>query len=174
MANKERWRVTQKKRFDVNKRKKKRAKIKKQSLEASRKVRSYVRAQIKPYFSAFRDIKNKNLLFVIKDSDNMERVLLQKSSLGNGYSLLHLPQISQDMIDQYLENVPHKQAAHFSLSADNNEALKGIIEHYFSISFNDIQDCPQGHMLVLRNCNPIGISENLIPLNVRPCNLNAW
>ena len=46
----------------------------------SRETRKYVRKKIEPYYNAFREFKDKHLLFVLKDTENMERILLQKNA----------------------------------------------------------------------------------------------
>lgn len=159
----------------LKKQKRKRAiKTRRHNQAISRETRKYVRKKIKPYYDAFRQFKNKHLLFVLKDTENMERVLLQKNDLGNGITLLALPTINEEMINEYLNTRQQTNSKAFSLSADDKEALNGLIKHYYSVCSDDIKDCPETNMMVFRNCRVFESKSNLIPLNVRPYDLNTW
>ena len=47
----------------------------------SREKRNYVRRKISPYYEAFRRYNNKHLLIVLKDTENMEKILFQNIHL---------------------------------------------------------------------------------------------
>lgn len=104
----------------------------------------------------------------------MKRILLQKNDIGKGLTLLTIPVINEDMITHYLNDVPSEEATNFSLSNDNNQALKGLINYYYSVSSDEIKDNPQANMMFFRNCKLLGTQDSLVSLNVRPYNLNTW
>ena len=174
MSDKNRERKCNKENYKKKQKKKKIIKQRRQAQAISRENRKYVRKKIEPYYDAFRQFKDKHLLFVLKDTDNMERILLQKNDIGKGLTLLTLPVINEDMITQYLNDVPSEEATNFSLSNDNNQALKGLINYYYSVSSDEIKDNPQANMMFFRNCKLLGTQDILVPLNVRPYNLNTW
>ena len=174
MSDKNRERKCNKENYKKKQKKKKIIKQRRQAQAISRENRKYVRKKIEPYYDAFRQFKDKHLLFVLKDTDNMERILLQKNDIGKGLTLLTLPVINEDMITQYLNDVPSEEATNFSLSNDNNQALKGLINYYYSVSSDEIKDNPQANMMFFRNCKLLGTQDSLVPLNVRPYNLNTW
>ena len=174
MSDKNRERKCNKENYKKKQKKKRIIKQRRQAQAISRENRKYVRKKIEPYYDAFRQFKDKHLLFVLKDTDNMERILLQKNDIGKGLTLLTLPVINEDMITQYLNDVPSEEATNFSLSNDNNQALKGLINYYYSVSSDEIKDNPQANMIFFRNCKLLGTQDSLVPLNVRPYNLNTW
>ena len=174
MSDKNRERKCNKENYKKKQKKKKIIKQRRQAQAISRENRKYVRKKIEPYYDAFRQFKDKHLLFVLKDTDNMERILLQKNDIGKGLTLLTLPVINEDMITQYLNDVPSEEATNFSLSNDNNQALNGLINYYYSVSSDEIKDNPQANMMFFRNCKLLGTQDILVPLNVRPYNLNTW
>lgn len=174
MPDKNKERKCNEEKYKKKQKKKRTIKQKRQARAISREKRKYVRNKIKPYYDAFRQFKDKHLLFVLKDTDNMERILLQKNDIGKGLTLLTLPVINEDMITQYLSDVPLKEATNFSLSDDNNQALKGLINYYYSVSSDEIKDDPQANVMFFRNCKLLGTQDSLVPLNVRPYNLNTW
>ncbi len=174
MSDKNRERKCNKENYKKKQKKKRIIKQRRQAQAISRENRKYVRKKIEPYYDAFRQFKDKHLLFVLKDTDNMERILLQKNDIGKGLTLLTLPVINEDMITQYLNDVPSEEATNFSLSNDNNQALKGLINYYYSVSSDEIKDNPQANMMFFRNCKLLGTQDSLVPLNVRPYNLNTW
>lgn len=159
------------------KKKQKTKRIKQQRRHAqaiSREKRKYVRKKIEPYYNAFRQFKDKHLLFVLKDTNNMERILLQKNDIGKGVTLLTLPVINEDMISKYLRNVPSVNYTKLRLPNDSNQDLKGLISYYYSVSSDEIKDSPQTNMIFFRNCKLLGTQDNLLALNVRPYDLNTW
>lgn len=174
MSDKNRERKCNKENYKKKQKKKRIIKQRRQAQAISRENRKYVRKKIEPYYDAFRQFKDKHLLFVLKDTDNMERILLQKNDIGKGLTLLTLPVINEDMITQYLNDVPSEEATNFSLSNDNNQALNGLINYYYSVSSDEIKDNPQANMIFFRNCKLLGTQDSLVPLNVRPYNLNTW
>ena len=174
MPDKNRERKYNKEHYKNKQKKKRIIKQRRQAQAISRENRKYVRKKIAPYYDSFRQSKDKHLLFVLKDTDNMERILLQKNDIGNGLTLLTLPVINENMITQYLRDVPSEKATKFSLSNDSNQALNGLINYYYSVSSDEIKDNPQANMMFFRNCKLLGTQDKLVPLNVRPYNLNTW
>ena len=174
MSDKNRERKCNKEHYKKKQKKKRIIKQRRQAQAISRENRKYVRKKIAPYYDSFRQFKDKHLLFVLKDTDNMERILLQKNDIGNGLTLLTLPVINDNMITQYLNDVPSEEATKFSLSNNSNQALNGLINYYYSVSSDEIKDNPQANMMFFRNCKLLGTQDKLVPLNVRPYNLNTW
>ena len=91
MSDKNRERECDKENYKKKQKKKRIIKQRRQAHAISRENRKYVRKKIEPYYNAFRQFKDKHLLFVLKDTDNMERILLQKNDIGKGIILLTLP-----------------------------------------------------------------------------------
>lgn len=174
MSDQKRERKCDKENYKKKQKKKKIIKQKKQAQSISRENRNYVRKMIEPYYNSFRQFKDKHLLFVLKDTENMERILLQKNDIGKGLTLLTLPVINEDMINQYLSNIPSEEAKEFTLANINNEALNGLINYYYSVSSDEIKDVSEANMMVFRNCKLQGTQDNLMPINVRPYSLNTW
>lgn len=104
MTVKNRERKCNKEKYKRKQKRKKLMKQKRLARASSRELRNYVRSKNKPYYDAFRNFKDKHILFVIKDTDNMERILFQKNDIGRGITLLSLPVINEDMIEEYLSN----------------------------------------------------------------------
>lgn len=154
--------------------KKRKIKQRRQAQAISRKYRNFLRHQISPFYDSFRQFKNKHLLFVLKDTDNMEKVLLQKNNIGYDNTLLTLPIINKEMLDTYLKSLPEEEATSFDLSCDNNQALKRFINHYYSVNSDEIIDCPEANMVIFRNCKLLGVQDNLMPTSVRPYNVVTW
>ncbi len=154
--------------------KKRKTKQRKQAQAISRKHRNSLRKIINPYYNSFRQFKNKHLLFVLKDTENMEQVLLLKNDVGCGNTLLTLPVINQEMIDTYLKSLPEEESTSFDLSIIDNQALKKFVNHYYSIDSDEIIDCPEANMVIFRNCMLLDIQDNLMSINVRPYNVSTW
>lgn len=174
MPDKHRERKYNKENYKKKQKKKRIIKQRKQSYMISRETRKYVRKKIEPYYNAFREFKDKHLLFVLKDTENMERILLQKNDIGNGIILLALPVINEDMINQYLSSIPSEESNESCLDTTSNVALNGLINYYYSVSSEEIKYCPEANMMIFRNCQEVGCQNNLVALNVRPYDLNTW
>ena len=140
----------------------------------SREKRNYVRRKISPYYEAFRRYNNKHLLIVLKDTENMEKILFQTHPLGRGMTLISLPAISEEMIQEYLALAPREKTSVTAVSADDKEAINGFASHFFGVRANDIMDVPESNMLVMRQCQITNRRDGLVPLNVRPYNTYTW
>lgn len=174
MPDKHRERKFNKENYKKKQKKKRIIKQRKQAHEISRENRKYVRKKIEPYYKAFREFKDKHLLFVLKDTENMERIILQKNDIGKGLVLLTLPVINEEMIDQYLSDLPSGETKDCSLANLNNSAVNGLINYYFSVNSENIKDSPETNMMIFRDCKIVGRQDNLVVLNVRPYDLNTW
>lgn len=173
MTDKNRERKCNKEEYKRKQKRKKLMKQKRLARASSRELRNYVRSKIKPYYDAFRNFKDKHILFVIKDTNNMEKILFQKNDIGRGITLLSLPVINEDMIEEYLSNWQYEETSEsFSISNIGNKAINGLISFYYAVTSNEIIDTP--NLIIFKNCRVIGCKDNLIPLNVRPYNLNTW
>ena len=140
----------------------------------SRKKRNYVRRKISPYYEVFRKYKNKHLLIVLKDTENMEKIMFQTHPIGRGMTLISLPAINEEMIQEYLKEVPKGKTPKTEISADSKESLNGFVSHCFGVRANDVIDVPESNMLVMRECQITNLKDGLIPLNVRPYNVHTW
>ncbi len=157
------------------KKSKKKKKLKLREAQAlSREKRNYIRKKIRPYYNAFRSFEDKHLLFVLKDSANMERVLLQKYDLGRGNTLLALPVINENMINEFLDAVPEAKTQSTDVVSEDNAALKSLLAYHFSVVPGEIRDIPKGNMMVCRDCIVTGLKDSLVPVNIRPYDLNTW
>lgn len=153
---------------------KRRKKEKREKQAISRKYRNEIRKSIRPYFEAFRKYAGKNLLFVMKDTENMECILLQEVDLGNGRILLTLPVITEDMINEYLQSVTQQPSTESSIANLDDTAMNDLIEHYYSVRPGCSIDNEYANIMVLRECKVTGNYGNLVPLTVRPYNVNKW
>lgn len=174
MTDKNRERKSNKEKYKQKQKKKKLIKQERQVRESSRELRNNVRNSIKPFYDAFRNFKDKHILFVIKDTDNMEKILFLKKSIGDGNILLTLPVINEEMITEYLSNFQSVEVSETSITNVNNEAIKGFVRHYYSVCSNEVLDIPQMNMILFTNCKLLESIDDLVPLNVRPYDLNTW
>ena len=174
MTDKNRERKSNKEKYKQKQKKKKLIKQERQARESSRELRSIVRKSIKPFYDAFRNFKDKHILFVIKDTDNMERILFLKKSIGDGNTLLTLPVINEEMITEYLSNFQSVEVSETSITNVSNEAIKGFIRHYYSVCSNEVIEVPQMNMILFTNCKLLESRDDLVLLNVRPYDLNTW
>ena len=174
MPKENRERICNKENYLKKQRRKKKLSALKEAQAISRKHRNEIRNLLKTSFYDFRSLQGKNLLFVIKDTENMEKVILQKKPMGNGRVLLTLPVIDDVMIDNYVNTHRLEKPNDTSLTVSNDVEISELINYYYSINIGDVIDCPQGNMLVFRNCEVNKYSNKFIELNVRPYNLNKW
>ena len=174
MTDKNRERKSNKEKYKQKQKKKKLIKQERQARESSRELRNNVRNSIKPFYDAFRNFKDKHIMFVIKDTDNMERILFLKKSIGDGNILLTLPVINEEMITEYLSNFQSVEVSETSITNVNNEAIKGFVRHYYSVCSNEVLDIPQMNMILFTNCKLLESRDDLVSLNVRPYDLNTW
>ena len=174
MTDKNRERKSNKEKYKQKQKKKKLIKQERQARESSRELRNNVRNSIKPFYDAFRNFKDKHILFVIKDTDNMERILFLKKNIGDGNILLTLPVINEEKIAEYLANLQSAETSETNIISVNNEAIKDFIMHYYSVCSNEVIDIPQMNMILFTNCKLLESIDDLVPLNVRPYDLNTW
>ncbi len=157
--------------------KKKSNKKKKENLKKaraiSRKRRNEVRNTVRPY-NTFRNLDNKSLLFIMGDTDNMESVLLQKRDIGNNRVLLTLPTLTSEMVTDCLdENVLDDDTTQLMGNVDE-QIIKDVISKQYSITVNEMIDCPSGNMFVIKDFEMDLNREDLIPINIRPYSLYTW
>lgn len=174
MTDKGRERKSNKEKYKQKQKKKKIIKQEKRARESSRECRNSVRNNIRPFYDAFRNLKDKHLLFVIKDTDNMERILFLKKNIGDGNILLTLPVINEEKIAEYLANLQSAETSETNIISVNNEAIKDFIRQYYSVCSNEVIDTPQMNMILFTDCKLLESRADLVPLNVRPYDLNTW
>ncbi len=172
MSSKERWRVADKERFKKRQREKKKALHEKQIRKSSKEVRQYIRRLIRPYYEAFRNSTDKHLLFVLKDTQNMEKILFQRIDLGKGYTMLTLPILTEQMVDEYLASCSNHEDSGDQVVRLEDAAIKGLALNMFSVVCDEVKDSPK--TIIFRNCRLVGNREDLVTLNVRPYNQNTW
>ncbi|MBR6252742.1 MAG: hypothetical protein IKR04_02770 [Clostridia bacterium] len=173
MREKLRARNIDKSRYQKKQRAKKADKKLRKDRAQSRNVRKYIRKQIIPYYHEFRNHLNKNVLIVLKDTDNMDRILFKVNNIGNGMTLLTLPCVSEDEIINYLDSAKENDSTEANkLISDKYEAMRGFIRHTFSVNAETVMD--KGRLLILRNCKVVGQKEGYVALNVRPYDAATW
>ena len=173
MAEKDREKKCNKEKYLKKQKKKKKINEIRRNRKISRDKRNQIRHAVEPTFSAFRNFIDKHLLFVVKDTENMERVLLQKVDIGNGQTLLTLPIINEKMADEYLKSIDYSGQLKSNTLILNDFFIYDLIDFYYSIKVDNIIRMDQSNMFIFKDCD-VSENNNLIALNVRPYNLNTW
>jgi len=159
--------------YKKQQRKKKKKKKKKKDRAISRERRNFVRRQIKPYYEAFRNYTNKIVLIILKETDNMEKILFKKDSFGKGITFLSLPIISEEEIKSYCNSGKDLELSKDSnLVSDREYAIKALVEYMFSISAEIVIDSEK--IIILKGCKVLEQKNGYIALNVRPYNPFTW
>lgn len=174
MSDKNRERKCNKEKYKRKQKKKKLFKQERKSRAPSRERRNNIRHSIKPYYDAFRNFNEKHILFVLKDTDNMERILLQRKNIDDRNVLLILPTINEQMIIEYMSSAQVAEESETSITRFDNEWFKGLVRHFYSVCSNNFIDMPEMNMIIFTDCKLIERKDDLIPINVRPYNLNTW
>ena len=166
---KERLRVLDKEKYKKRQKEKKETNRKKQIRRASREKRRFVRKAIEPYYERFRKLKDRHILIVFKDTENMERILLQKHDIGGKAVLLSLPIITEEMITEYLNKSEENMASENSIAPFNNKVIiQDLIESLYGVRANSITDMSSANMIICKDCAVTKQIEDLFPINVRP------
>lgn len=176
MKNKERWRKVDSQKMKKRKNERKKKEHEREIRSVSRKKRNYIRRQIRPYYERFRSLADKHLMIVLKDNENMEKIFLQKHSIGEDMTLFALPTINLEMIDAYLNVFNTTSLSSTSEIIDNDDAriINDIIEFYYGVTSNDITTVNGLNMIVLRECTVVEKKEDLEQVIVRPYNPITW
>ena len=173
MAEKDREKKCNKEKYLKKKRTKKKLDAIRRDRKISRDKRNQIRHAVEPTFSAFRNFIDKHLLFVVKDTENMERVLLQKVDIGNGQTLLTLPVINTEMVDRYFEILECLDQGKENALVSDNYYIYDLINFYYSVKADNIIRMDKANIFIFKDCE-VGENTNLVALNVRPYNLNTW
>lgn len=124
--------------------------------QISRDKRNALRKEIKENVSLHRNSEVFHIMFISKETENMEKMLLNVSSLSNGY-LINLPIITMQMIDECEDKTP-----------------KGLILHYFGIASDSIQLIDGTNLLIVKDFTVVSKSKDLVEFMVRPYNEYTW
>ena len=173
MSDKQRRRKMDKERYRKREKIKKADRQLRKDRSISRDNRSFMRRQILPYYHEFRNYLNKNVLIVLKDTDNMEKILFKVNYIGRGMTLLSLPIITDNDINEYLESIEENNSSDATqITASRDEAFKGLARYLFSVEAETVMD--HGRLLILRNCKVVGYKPGFVALNVRPYDAETW
>ena len=88
--------------------------------QISRDRKSMIHRQLYPVYERERDQYKVDILFIEKETENNEKVLLETSQLGNGMYSVELPSLISDVLN---------------LTVDE---MKTVISENFDIEFDDI------------------------------------
>ncbi|MBQ7667925.1 MAG: hypothetical protein IJS47_01185 [Clostridia bacterium] len=173
MSDKQRERKVDKDRYK-KKQKKKKAKNKlHKAMAISRGNRNYIRKQIRPYYNALRDYLNKSVLIVLKDTDNMEKILFKIDSIGKEMSFISIPIISDDMLEEYFTSTrffEQEDSKYIIKSGDNT--IKDFIKYFFAVDAEEVINLDR--LLILKNCKILAKKDGFVTLNVRPYDVTTW
>lgn len=166
MEKKQRLRNTNKSEYKKRKSKKQKEIEFKFVRKVARDNRNYIKKSIIPYYKGYKDSKDIHLLVIIKETNNMERLLLQKIDISAENILLSLPIITSKMISDFLE-------ANNSSTLDDN-VLIDIIKHNFDIEVESIERLTEPNVILIKKSNIQNIKENLVVVNARPYDNTVW
>lgn len=167
---KDRLRVVDKERFKRREKVKRDEKQKREIRKVSKEKRTYIRKKVMPYYDRFRNYKDRHILVVLKDTENMDRILLQKHNLGHNAVLLSLPVVTEGMISDYLSrDVQENRGNNTEVAAsDDKIGIKELVEYYFGIKTNKVIDSQDANLTICRDCHAVKKADDLFPVNVRP------
>lgn len=167
--SKERLRVVNKEKYKKRQKVKKEANKKREIRRVSREKRRFVRRAIEPYYDRFRKYKDRHVLIVFKDTENMERILLQNHNIGGKAILLSLPIITEEMITEYLNKSEESNASENKIASFSNKVIiQDLIESLYGVKANSITDMSSANMIICKDCSLVDHKEDLFPINVRP------
>lgn len=124
--------------------------------QISRDKRNSLRKEIKENVSLHRNNEVFHIIFISKETKNMEKILFDMFPLSNGY-LINIPIITTQMINECEDKTP-----------------KGAILQYFGIESDSIQLIDGTNLIIVKNFRIINNFKNLIELIVCPYNEYTW
>ncbi len=140
----------------MSKKKKKTDKQLKRDRQISRDKRNALRREVKENVSLHRSGEVFHIIFISKETENMEKTLFNISPLSNGY-LINLPIITMQMINEWEYKTP-----------------KEIILYYFGIESDNIRLIDGTNLLIIKDFTVVNNIKNLVVLIVRPYNEYTW
>ena len=138
-----------------NKKSKKDLKIDRQ---ISRNRRNELRNKIRENVELHRNNTTYHILFISKETENMEKILFNLDYLKNYGYLINLPIITQEMINEY----------------DGNKNFNELILHYFGIESNYVQQIEGTNLIIVKDFKIINNSQNLMEFITRFYNQYSW
>lgn len=174
---KDRLRNSNKEEYKKRQKEKKKRTIKKAKQQQSRNYRGKIRREVKMYADSYRDLKDRHVLIVFKDTENMERILLQKHKFYNSTSLLlTLPVITEEMIENYLEVEENKDTSTSTeiTLANDTTRISDMIKYFFGVESSDVTVDSKTPLLICRDCSLTEKKDDLFKINVRPYNVESW
>lgn len=141
----------------MSKKKKKTDKQLKHDRQISRDKRNTLRREIKENVSLHRNSEVFHILFISKETENMEKVLFNISKLDKSGYLINLPIITQAMINNF-----------------ENKNPKDLILHYFGVESDNIELIEGTNLLIVKDLKVVNNIENLVEIMIRPYNEYTW
>lgn len=135
---------------------KRKAKLK-QDRQISRNYRNELRRKILENVKIHRTPNTYHLLFIEKETDNMEKVLLKFTMIDKDKHLINLPIINEEMIRK---------------CAGMN--AKELIFYYFGIDAQSISVIDGTNLVIIKDFTVINNIENLTDVIIRPYNEYTW
>lgn len=124
--------------------------------QISRDKRNTLRREVKENVLLHRNNEVFHIMFISKETENMEKMLFDISTISDGY-LINLPIITMQMINECEDKTP-----------------RGLILHYFGIAADSIQLIDGTNLVIVKNFTVVNNIKHLVELIVRPYNEYTW
>lgn len=141
----------------MSNKKKKSNKQLKHDRQISRNKRNSLRREIRENVSLHRNNEVFHVLFISKETENMEKVLFNMTALEKTGHLINLPIITQSMIDECEKKLPNE-----------------LISHYFGIESDNIELIEGTNLLIVKNLTVVNNKKDLVEIIIRPYNEYTW
>lgn len=129
----------------------------KRDRQISRDKRNALRKEIRENVSLHRNNEVFHVLFISRETENMEKVLFNMTVLEKCGHLINLPIITQSMIDECEEKSPNE-----------------LILYYFGIKSDDIELIDGTNLLIVKNLTVVNNKKGLVEIMIRPYNEYTW
>lgn len=129
----------------------------KRDRQISRDRRNSLRREIRENVSLHRNNEVLHVLFISKESENMEKVIFNMTRLEDNGHLINLPVITQTMIDEC-----------------ERKSLKDVILHHFGIESDNIELIEGTNLLIVKNFKVVDKKKDLAEIITRPYNEYTW
>lgn len=175
---KDRLRNTNKEKYRKRQKEKTQRTLKRAKHQQSREYRNRLRRDIKMYSNRYRDLRDRHILMVLKDTDKTERILLQKNKIDNGKSiLLTLPIITEEMIETYLDVEKDRNETSDSTdiaNVDDTKRISDMLKYFFGVETSNITLIPRSPLLICKDCNLLSKKDDLLKVTVKPYDTLNW
>lgn len=175
---KDRLRNTNKEKYKKRQKEKTKRTLERAKQQQSREYRNRLRRDIKMYSNRYRDLRDRHILIVLKDTGKTERILLQKNKIDNGKStLLTLPIITEEMIETYLDVEKDRNEVSNSTdiaNVDDTKRIGDMIKYFFGVESSDISVDPKTPLLICKDCKLLLTKDDLCKVTVKPYDRPNW